>query len=96
MYHWIIYDIRNDRTRCKVARWCKQAGLQRVQKSVFLGPLNQKKLTRLRTDFNRIVNWRTDKVFFVPMSEGGYRRVQQSGARRRPPLLDNTLRPALY
>ena len=36
---WIIYDIVDDRVRTKVAKECKKYGLERVQKSVFLGKI---------------------------------------------------------
>jgi len=37
MYYWVAYDIRHHRTRRLVAKWCKQAGLLRLQRSVFTG-----------------------------------------------------------
>jgi CRISPR-associated protein Cas2 len=36
---WLIYDIAENKPRNKIAKACKQAGLIRVQKSVFLGKL---------------------------------------------------------
>ena len=39
MIIWILYDIASDKARTKVAKHCKQAGLHRVQYSVFLGKL---------------------------------------------------------
>ncbi|RLB30054.1 MAG: CRISPR-associated endonuclease Cas2, partial [Deltaproteobacteria bacterium] len=36
---WIIYDIVEDNVRARVAKTCKQYGLERVQKSAFLGKL---------------------------------------------------------
>ena len=44
MIAWVIYDIKEDDTRGKIAKCCKQAGLYRVQYSVFLGTIdnNQK------------------------------------------------------
>jgi CRISPR-associated protein Cas2 len=96
MYYWIIYDISHNRTRAKIAKACKRAGLHRVQKSVFLGKIGAKMLGRMRTEFNRSVNWRTDKVFFVPMRERDYRRVGQTGPKRRPPLHPSSGTPFFY
>ena len=44
MIAWVMYDIEIDKSRTKVAKLCKQAGLYRVQFSVFLGTIdaNQK------------------------------------------------------
>jgi CRISPR-associated protein Cas2 len=35
MIAWVLYDIEKDKIRNKVAKLCKQAGLYRVQFSVF-------------------------------------------------------------
>nr|HML25473.1 CRISPR-associated endonuclease Cas2 [Methanomethylovorans sp.] len=40
MLVWVIYDIAENSTRKKVSDRCKDYGLYRVQKSVFLGDLN--------------------------------------------------------
>jgi CRISPR-associated protein Cas2 len=96
MYYWVIYDITKDRTRLKVARACKRAGLDRVQRSVFLGRLHRKTLLALRTEFNRLVNWRTDRVFFVPMSSRDARRIARTGPKRQPPLVRGLPQPAWY
>jgi hypothetical protein len=37
MIVWVIYDIQKTKSRTKVAKACQQAGLYRVQKSVFPG-----------------------------------------------------------
>jgi CRISPR-associated protein Cas2 len=39
MLIWVIYDISSDRERTKIAKSCLEHGLQRIQKSVFLGDL---------------------------------------------------------
>ncbi len=39
MLTWVVYDISKDRTRTKIADRCLDFGLQRVQKSVFLGDI---------------------------------------------------------
>ena len=39
MICWVLYDIVSDKARTKAAKYCKQAGLYRVQYSVFLGTL---------------------------------------------------------
>ena len=39
MLTWVVYDISKDRTRTKIANRCLDFGLQRVQKSVFLGDI---------------------------------------------------------
>lgn len=96
MFYWIIYDISKDRTRTKIATACKRVGMKRVQKSVFLGKIKKKTLARLRTDFNRLVNWRTDKVFFVPMTDREYHNIQRTGAKRQTALVPSPAIPSFY
>lgn len=97
MYYWIIYDISKDKARNKVAKSCKQAGLRRVQKSVFLGVLRHKQVENLRKSFNRYVNWHTDKVFFVPMSAGQYAGIRKTGrGKGQMPLLPPPGLPSVY
>ncbi len=48
MHHYCaIYDIGDDRLRLKVSKWCKKAGLRRLQKSVFVGFVRQTDIDEL-------------------------------------------------
>jgi len=98
MYYWVIYDISKNTARGKVAKRCRQVGLRRVQKSVFLGRLKAKVRDGLRTEFNRWVNWRTDQVFFVPMSDEEYQKITRTGAKAtlKTSLLPPPQQPAVY
>jgi len=40
MLTWVMYDIPKNKTRNKIAKACKEAGIYRVQYSVFLGDLD--------------------------------------------------------
>jgi CRISPR-associated protein Cas2 len=87
MYWWVIYDITKNRARTRTASLCKRFGLRRVQKSVFLGALKHKRMNQLRTEINRLVNWRTDKVYFVPTNRQEYGRIAQTGPNKQAPIL---------
>jgi len=50
MYAWVIYDIHKNKLRQRVVKRCRLYGLQRVQKSVFLGELKSKGLKALYTE----------------------------------------------
>lgn len=84
MYAWVIYDIRKNRTRSRVAKRCKFYGLARVQKSVFLGKLKGKWVKALHAELSNAINQRTDRLFVVPMNGENFSRVLQTGA---PPAL---------
>jgi CRISPR-associated endonuclease Cas2 len=47
MLTWVIYDIVKDKSRTKIAKFCKEYGLYRVQKSCFLGDLNRNEVDEL-------------------------------------------------
>lgn len=68
MITWVLYDIKDDRSRNKAAKFCKQAGLYRVQFSAFIGQLdsNQRDALTLRLESQIDVN--CDKVYILPMS----------------------------
>lgn len=63
-----MYDIENDRARTKVAKFCKQAGLYRVQYSVFLGTVTGNEKDELQLKIEDEINEDRDKVYIFPMS----------------------------
>lgn len=69
MIAWVLYDIEQDRARNRVARYCKQAGLYRVQYSVFLGTLNEHEKDTLELQIETEINPDKDKVYIFPMSK---------------------------
>ena len=68
MISWVLYDIQNDRSRNRVAKICKQAGLYRVQLSCFLGTLDEHELDTLELQIAPEINPDVDKVYIFPMS----------------------------
>ncbi|MBL7798061.1 MAG: CRISPR-associated endonuclease Cas2 [Saprospiraceae bacterium] len=69
MITWVLYDIENDRARNRVAKRCKQAGLYRVQYSVFLGTLDAHEKDVLELQLKDEINTEVDKVYIFPMSK---------------------------
>ncbi|HEY5122458.1 MAG TPA: CRISPR-associated endonuclease Cas2 [Ignavibacteria bacterium] len=69
MIVWVMYDIKKDRPRTKVAKFCKQAGLYRVQYSVFLGTLENNEKDSLRLMIEELINKDTDSVYIFPMNK---------------------------
>ncbi len=68
MICWVMYDIENDKVRNKVAKYCKQAGLYRVQLSVFLGEIDHNGKDSLQLQIETLMNPDQDKVYIFPMS----------------------------
>jgi CRISPR-associated protein Cas2 len=69
MIAWVLYDIKNDKARTKVAKICKQSGLYRVQFSVFLGTIDRNMKDSLQLQIEELINEDTDSVYIFPMSK---------------------------
>lgn len=76
---WIIYDIVENKPRTKVAKACKKFGLQRVQKSVFLGRLEHNRFDELREICAELINEDTDSVYLFPFCQADFRNVKVLG-----------------
>lgn len=68
MLVWVIYDISENKTRNRVVKYCKNKGLYRVQKSVFIGNLNKNDKDELKIMFEKEVNDDTDSIYIFPSS----------------------------
>ena len=68
MILWVLYDIADDRARGRVARHCKQAGLYRVQYSVFLGEVSADERDTLRLDISDEIDEEADKVYLFSLT----------------------------
>jgi len=75
MICWILYDIKKNSSRGKVAKLCKQSGLYRVQKSVFLGSLEDNEKDTLELAINDLIDQETDSVYIFPMSKNELRQT---------------------
>jgi len=69
MIIWVLYDIKKDKPRTHIAKLCKQAGLYRVQYSVFLGNLEANDKDTLQLQLEELINEQTDSVYIFPMSK---------------------------
>ncbi|MBK1695120.1 CRISPR-associated endonuclease Cas2 [Chromatium weissei] len=72
---WIMYDIVENKVRSKVAQHCKNAGLYRVQKSVFLGTIVRNRLDELRLKIETLTDANVDSVYIFPMCEMDFKKV---------------------
>lgn len=69
MIVWVMYDIKKDRARTKVAKVCQQAGLYRVQYSVFLGTLEKNVFDSIQLQIGDLIDEEQDSVYIFPMSK---------------------------
>lgn len=76
---WIIYDIVENKTRGRIAKACKNKGLYRVQKSAFLGTLNNNQIDELKVFCDDIIDSEVDSVYIFPMCEDDFKKVKLLG-----------------
>lgn len=69
MICWVMYDIKKDKSRSRVAKYCEQMGLTRVQYSVFLGTLEPNDKDTLQIQIEEIIDPEKDSVYIFPMSK---------------------------
>ncbi len=73
MLVWVMYDITKDKARTKVIKVCKNVGLYRVQKSVFLGSLEENEFDELKLRLETLVDLESDSVYVFPMSQTNFK-----------------------
>ena len=76
---WIIYDIVEDKVRSRVAKTCKQYGLERVQKSAFLGKLESNRFDELSEKCRSLIDKDVDSVYLFPFCQEDFRKVKVLG-----------------
>lgn len=76
---WVIYDIVDDKKRAKIAKACKNKGLYRIQKSVFLGTLNRNQIDELKIMCEDTFNPDVDSIYIFPMCEDDFKKVKLLG-----------------
>ena len=75
MIIWVLYDIKNNKARNNVAKYCKQAGLYRVQYSVFLGSVTENDKDSLELQIEDEIDKEVDKVYIFPMNKTELKRT---------------------
>jgi CRISPR-associated protein Cas2 len=76
---WVIYDIHKNKSRTKIAKATLEAGLYRVQKSVFLGSINKTRLDELVLRISDLIDEEKDSVYIFPMCETDFKKTKLLG-----------------
>lgn len=79
MLVWIIYDITDNKKRTQVAKLCRKKGLIRVQKSVFLGNINETQLKAAVAESEALIDAATDSVYIFPFCQEDFKKIQLLG-----------------
>lgn len=91
MLTWVIYDIGSNKVRGKVARHCKNVGLYRVQKSVFLGEIEDNVFDELKLKVEDMVDLDHDSVYVFPMSRAELKKAGLIGQAFDKELVTNDI-----
>ncbi len=75
MLVWAIYDISDNKVRRRIVKICKNIGLYRVQKSVFLGDIDKNNLDELSLQSKDVINEETDSVYIFQMCKTDFENV---------------------
>lgn len=68
IYWWIMYDISSPRRLRKMAKLCRQNGLCRVQKSIYLGKLTQEEMMEMRENVLKWILASEDRIIMMPVA----------------------------
>lgn len=79
MLTWVVYDVSATPKRTKIAKACKEAGLYRVQKSVFLGNLERSQMDSLALQCKELMALEQDSLYMFPMCEDDFKKVTLLG-----------------
>ena len=69
MLVWVMYDIADDKIRRKAIKICKNVGLYRVQKSIFLGDIDENDCEEVKLRLEDTVDLKNDSVYVFTMSK---------------------------
>ena len=75
----MVYDVSATPKRTKIAKACKEAGLYRVQKSVFLGNLERSQMDSLALQCKELMALEQDSLYLFPMCEDDFKKVTLLG-----------------
>lgn len=96
MIIWVLYDIKNDKSRTKVAKICTQSGLYRVQFSVFLGTLEAHEKDTVKLRIEELIDEETDKVYIFPMNKLELQQTELMGQAFDKDLVTDEIRALFF
>lgn len=79
MYYLICFDISDDRLRRNAGKKCKQAGLLRIQRSVFIGHSQPHLIGEVRDYLLPLLDAHTDSLAIQPLDRPAYRQLSFYG-----------------
>jgi CRISPR-associated protein Cas2 len=65
----VIYDVEDDRARARIAKVCKDYGLEHVQYSAFRGPLSATLRKEMFARLRDVLGERPGRILVAPLCE---------------------------
>jgi CRISPR-associated protein Cas2 len=79
MTYCVAYDITSDKVRRQVVKLCKQTGLTRVQKSIFIGSTDSLCISELEKAVVLLIHALTDRFFIAPLDNLAFQQMRFLG-----------------
>ncbi len=92
MYYCVTYDISSNRLRGRASKWCRQAGLERLQRSVFVGESEPERIEELESRLRPLLP-RSDQFVVMPIDRSTYINLMKNS---RLPLADAIEKPIVF
>ncbi|MEW5706133.1 MAG: CRISPR-associated endonuclease Cas2 [Actinomycetota bacterium] len=73
----VIYDIPDDRVRNRIAENCKDAGLERIQYSAFIGDLNHNRREALLMKLRKTLGKKSGNIRLYPLCDKDLRMMKE-------------------
>ena len=91
MLVWVIYDISKDKPRKRLADKAIEQGLERVQKSVFLGNIDKNLIDELVIYAEEQINLDSDSVYVFPMCQEDFKKIELIGEAFDKAMVNNKI-----
>jgi len=88
---WVIYDISKDKPRKRLADKAIEQGLERVQKSVFLGNIDKNLIDELVIYAEEQINLDSDSVYVFPMCQEDFKKIELIGEAFDKAMVNNKI-----
>jgi CRISPR-associated protein Cas2 len=79
MLTWFVYDISEDKPRRKISEKAIELGLSRVQKSVFLGNVEETVADELLIYSEELIDIEEDSVYMFPVCQEDFKKIELLG-----------------
>jgi CRISPR-associated protein Cas2 len=78
MVQMVLYDIEKNKPRTKLSDYLEHHGLLRIQYSIFAGPVETRRLVRLKqylVEFKKLHCKETDKIYILGIEDNSFEKM---------------------